>query len=157
MTGVKKKGKELSCGRTKRSEPRHSKKDLRVFRKQKVSKGYRSIRRSRYEIRPGDRVLTSDGKVMTVNGTQNRGRTLSLDTVKTVKLKDLAPASGKDKKPKAIAVGQRLALKGRKEKHKVLAVNEAAQEAVMHWYKGVPYNSVTPLSGTYGGWEDVKA
>jgi len=44
--GKVKKGQELSCGRTKRCEPRHSEKDLRSFRGHKVSRGRRVVRKN---------------------------------------------------------------------------------------------------------------
>ena len=54
-----KKGQELSCGRTKRKEPRHSEKDLRPFRGTRYKRGGWFVKR--YDIRPGT-VLLYQGK-----------------------------------------------------------------------------------------------
>lgn len=50
--GTKKSGSDLSCGRTNRSESRHSGKNLRQYRQKKVSKGRVTIRRKRYPRQP---------------------------------------------------------------------------------------------------------
>ena len=70
--GKVKSGQELSCGRTKRCEPRHSKKDLRTYRGHKVRKGRVSIRKQHYAIRPGTAVLYG-GRKMTVKSVFNKG------------------------------------------------------------------------------------
>jgi len=155
--GSIKSGKELSSGRTKRKEPRHGTKDLRRFRLRQLTKGCKAVRRKRYEIRPGDLVRAADGRVCTVNGTQNRGATLQLRTTKTVLLTALVPKTGKDKELLPVETGQKLALKGRKEKHEVLSVDLASGKAVMRWYMGVKPENVTRLTGTYGGWTVVPA
>ena len=69
--GKVKKGQELSCGRTKRKEPRHSKKDLRPFRGHKVKKGRVSVRAQRTQLKPGSIVLY-EGERLIVHGTHTR-------------------------------------------------------------------------------------
>ena len=89
--GKKKKGAELSCGRTDRSEPRNGKKNLRLYRGQKVSAGRRTVRKKRYPIRPGDVVLYN-GKKRIVKGVQHYGEYISLKTGcknESVKTKDV--------------------------------------------------------------------
>ena len=68
----KKSGSQLSSGRTNRREPRNSYKNERVYRGERISKGRRSIRRRRYELRPGDIVLFNHNKHRVV-GVQNNG------------------------------------------------------------------------------------
>ena len=60
--GETRKGAELSCGRTNRSESRHLENNLRIYRGQKISKGRRAIRKQHYAVRPGDAVVTESGK-----------------------------------------------------------------------------------------------
>ena len=69
--GKVKKGQELSCGRTKRKKPRHSKKDLRPFRGHKVKKGRVSVRAQRTQLKPGSIVLY-EGERLIVHGTHTR-------------------------------------------------------------------------------------
>ena len=84
--GKVKKGRELSCGRTNRKEPRHSEKDLRVFRGHKVKKGRVSVRKKRYAIRPGT-VVRYDGKKVSVKGIHCGGTRAVLEDGKSVSLK----------------------------------------------------------------------
>lgn len=79
-------GKELSSRRTKRCEPRHSEKDLRVFRGHKVKKGRVSVRKKRYAIRPGT-VVRYDGKKVSVKGVHCNGTRTVLENGKSVSLK----------------------------------------------------------------------
>lgn len=79
-------GKELSSERTKRCEPRHSEKDLRVFRGHKVKKGCVSVRKKRYAIRPGT-VVRYDGKKVSVKGVHCNGTRTVLENGKSVSLK----------------------------------------------------------------------
>lgn len=79
-------GKELSSGRTKRCEPRHSEKDLRVFRGHKVKKGRISVRKKRYAIRPGT-IVRYDGKRVSVKGVHCNGTRTVLENGKSVSLK----------------------------------------------------------------------
>ena len=147
-----KKGKELSSGRTKRKEPRHGANDQRQFRKLKVSKGVRCIRKKRYEIQSGDTVLY-DGKTYIVNGMQNKGTTVSLNATKTVSLNDIQPKYTKDKKSSLpIEVGQKLNLKGKKTKRKILSIDSEYDTAIMEWPIGVKLTDVKPLTHAYGGW-----
>ena len=69
--GEEKSGQVLSCGRTKRKEPRHSEKDLRPFRGHKVKKGRISVRRQRTQLKPGSIVLY-EGERLIVHGTHTR-------------------------------------------------------------------------------------
>ena len=86
--GKTRKGAELSCGRTNRSESRHSKKNLRIYREQKVSKGRRVIRKSHYALRPGDTVVV-DGEKHAVKGVHCNGARILLDSGKSVPIKKL--------------------------------------------------------------------
>ena len=70
--GEIKTGKELSCNRTKRNIPRNNEENLRIFRGQKVKKGYFSIRKTRYEFQPNDMVLFNNRKYKVV-GTHCNG------------------------------------------------------------------------------------
>ena len=75
--GSKKSGGQLSCGRTNRSESRHTDKDERMFRAYKVSKGRRSIRTQRHKIQAGDIVLFK-GKRYRCHGTMSGGKSILL-------------------------------------------------------------------------------
>ena len=81
--GKVKPGQELSCGRTRRSESRHSEKDLRMYRGRKVRKGRVSIRKQRYSIQPGT-LLVYQGRKMTARGVHCCGTRVMLDTGKSV-------------------------------------------------------------------------
>lgn len=70
--GQIKPGASLSCGRTNRRESRNSSKNERIYRGEYKSKGRRSIRRRRYELRPGDIVLYNNHQ-FTVSGIHNNG------------------------------------------------------------------------------------
>ena len=87
--GKAKSGTELSCGRTDRSESRHSEKDLRIYRGKQVSKGKRLIRQQRYPIQPGTVVLYKRKKHITA-GTHCHGTRFLIDgnsvAVKKVKV-----------------------------------------------------------------------
>ncbi len=65
--GKKKPGAVLSCGRTKRSEPRNGKNNLRKFRGRKVSKGTVGRRYRKFEAGPGD-LYEYQGVVYEVKG-----------------------------------------------------------------------------------------
>lgn len=73
-----KSGAQLSCGRTNRRESRCSSKNERIYRGKRISKGRRSIRRRRYELRPGDIVLFNNNKHR-VFGVQNNGAYTKLE------------------------------------------------------------------------------
>ena len=64
--GSKKSGKDLGCNRTNRREARNSEKNLRMLHGEKISKGQRRIRRNRYVIQTGDKILAK-GKVYSSN------------------------------------------------------------------------------------------
>ena len=87
----KKTGSELSCGRTNRREPRNSIKNERIYRGTKITKGHRSIRRRRYELRPGDIVLLNNQKHRVIS-VQNHGDYTKLKGLtKVVRTSLLAP------------------------------------------------------------------
>ena len=70
--GKEKTGKDLSCGRTKRKESRHSEKNERIYRGRKCRNGSNHIRRQDCEIHAGDKVLF-DGKIRVVKGSHRKG------------------------------------------------------------------------------------
>ena len=87
--GKKKPGKELSSGRTRRSRELNYTK-LRQFRKTKIKKGWVSIRRNHYQLRPHDVVLnTKTNKIETVTGVQNSGTVIKFQTGKTCSIKNV--------------------------------------------------------------------
>ena len=87
----KKSGAELSCGRTNRSEPRKSTKNERIYRGTKITKGRRSIRRKRYELRPGDLVVYN-GNRFEVSGVHNNGtRAILKQNGKSVVINQIKP------------------------------------------------------------------
>ncbi|MDF4200649.1 RNA-guided endonuclease IscB [Bacillus subtilis] len=72
--GKQKAGKELSSGRTRRSQELNYD-NLRQFRKEKVKKGRVSIRRGHYQLRPHDVVLnTRTNRIERVKGVNSRGK-----------------------------------------------------------------------------------
>ena len=86
--GETRKGAELSCGRTCRSELRHSEKNLRIYRDRKVSKGRRVIRRSHYALRPGDTVVIN-GEKHKAKGVHCGGAYVLLYSGKSVPIKKI--------------------------------------------------------------------
>ena len=70
--GSKKKGSQLSCGRTRRNIPRNNPQNERMYRGKKLSGGRRSVRRKHYSLRSGD-VVKFGGKQYVVKGMQNNG------------------------------------------------------------------------------------
>ncbi|MCM1234509.1 MAG: RNA-guided endonuclease IscB [Ruminococcus flavefaciens] len=86
--GEKRSGSELGCQRANRREPRVSDKGQRIYHGAKVSKGRRVIRKKRYDIRPGDRIVFQ-GRWVTAKGMQNKGTRVVLDTGKSVSVKDI--------------------------------------------------------------------
>ena len=75
--GKKKKAAELSCNRTKRNVPRNNPKNERPFRGEKISAGYRSIRKKRHPYKSGDRIRYK-GKIYVCGGQQNNGKSVVL-------------------------------------------------------------------------------
>lgn len=71
--GKKKAGKELGCNRTNRRESRSSEKNLRIFHGEKVSKGRRRIRRARYAIQAGDKILAKGRVYSSCHGCMSGG------------------------------------------------------------------------------------
>lgn len=80
--GKKKSGQELFSGRSKRNKNLNSE-NLHQYRKCKVSKGRRSIRRNRYSLRPGDIVLFENTKQQVI-GVQNYGTYIKLKNKQVV-------------------------------------------------------------------------
>lgn len=85
--GEEKEGKVLSCGRTKRSEPRNGPNNLRKYRGKKVRKGCVAKRTRRFDVFPHD-LYRYEGQVYEVKGSAAGYR-----TVKGKKISD----SSKDK------------------------------------------------------------
>ena len=81
--GSIKSGAQLSCNRTNRRETRNNPQNERVFRGEKLSPGRRSIRRRRYDLRPGDEVLYQ-GQRHNVIGVQNNGAYVKLSGLNKV-------------------------------------------------------------------------
>ena len=80
----KKSVKDLSCNRTNRKIPRNNSENLRIYRGQKVKAGHRSIRRQRYAIRPGDKLLYNNQHV-TAKGIHCNGKNVIIaETNKSV-------------------------------------------------------------------------
>lgn len=77
--GKKRKGAELCSGRVARNRELDTE-NLRKYRGEKLSKGRRSIRYTRYRLRPGDIVLYQGNKY-TVKGCQHYGQYVALDGV----------------------------------------------------------------------------
>ena len=77
--GEVKSGQQLSCGRTSRSDSRHTEKDLRMYRGHKVRKGRCSIRTKQYAVRPNDKVCIN-GKWYVTAGVQNNGTRCKVGT-----------------------------------------------------------------------------
>jgi hypothetical protein len=86
-TGLKVSGIELNNGRTTRNKNKNSE-NLRAYRGEKISKGRRSIRRQRYFYQPGD-LVRYQGQIVTVKGTQNKGKYVALKEIKKVPRVDL--------------------------------------------------------------------
>ena len=86
--GKKKSGAQLSCGRTNRSESRHTEKNERIWRGRKCSGGRVSVRRRHYLFQPGDTVCWESTSYI-VKGVHCNGTRVLLDTGKSVKQTDL--------------------------------------------------------------------
>ena len=72
--GKKKSGKTLSSQKTTRSRE-NLPENLRQYRKLKLKKGHRAIRKQRYPFQPGDLVIL-EGKILMVKGTMSNGRSV---------------------------------------------------------------------------------
>lgn len=79
--GKVKSGKELSSQKRTRSRE-NLPENLRQYRKLKLKKGRRAIRRQRYFYQPGD-LVKLDGKLLTVKGTMSNGKSVLLSNKKT--------------------------------------------------------------------------
>ena len=86
--GKKKSGAQLSCGRTNRSENRHTEKNERIWRGRKCSGGHVSVRKRHYLFQPGDTVCWKSDRYI-VKGAHCNGTRVLLDTGKSVKQTDL--------------------------------------------------------------------
>jgi hypothetical protein len=76
-TGKRAKGAQIGCNRTKRRESRTGSKNERIYRGKCLSKGRRSIRRKRYPIQSGDRIIF-ENKKYTSGGCQHYGEYVTL-------------------------------------------------------------------------------
>ena len=81
-TGEKVSASELSCGRTTRNKNLNGE-NLKIYRGEKLSKGQRRIRKSRYPYQPGD-LVKYENSIYTVKGTQNGGKYVALKKIKKV-------------------------------------------------------------------------
>ena len=154
--GSEKTGKKLSCGRTNRRELRNGEKNLRIFRKKIIRKGYRAVRRQRYEIQSGELVLyKKDKKVYRCKGTQNNGMNIQLKSTKRLPLAEIEPILDKNGNLIAIQAGQKRRKKGQKTSHLVYAVDSSKQEAILDWPFAVKPEAVTTIKKEYGGWKKV--
>lgn len=81
-SGEKVSASELSCGRTTRNKNLNGE-NLKIYRGQKVSKGQRRIRKTRYPYQPGD-LVKYNNQIYTVRGTQNGGKYVALREIKKV-------------------------------------------------------------------------
>ena len=79
-TGKKVSGADLNCGRSTRNKNLNTE-NLRKYRGAKISKGQRRIRKQKYFYQPND-LVKYNGKVYTVKGTQNKGRSIALKEIK---------------------------------------------------------------------------
>ena len=79
-TGKKVSGADLNCGRSTRNKNLNTE-NLRKYRGAKISKGQRRIRKKKYFYQPND-LIKYNGKVYTVKGTQNKGRSIALKEIK---------------------------------------------------------------------------
>ena len=79
-TGKKVSGADLNCGRSTRNKNLNTE-NLRKYRGAKISKGQRRIRKKKYFYQPND-LVKYNGKVYTVKGTQNKGRSIALKEIK---------------------------------------------------------------------------
>ena len=85
--GKKKSGKELFCGRTTRNK-NYSTENLHQYRKQKVRKGRRSIRKQHYTYQPND-IVWKDNKKYRIRGTHCKGASVVLNNKKSVSIKKI--------------------------------------------------------------------
>ena len=79
-TGEKVSGADLNCGRSTRNKNLNTE-NLRKYRGAKISKGQRRIRKQKYFYQPND-LVKYNGKVYTVKGTHNKGRSIALKEIK---------------------------------------------------------------------------
>ena len=88
--GTKVSASELSSGRTTRNKNLNSE-NLKIYRERKVSKGKRTIRKSRYFYQPND-LVKFNNQIYTIKGTHNNGtRAILKETGKSIKVGDLVP------------------------------------------------------------------
>lgn len=88
--GEKVSASELSCGRTTRNKNLNTE-NLKIYRGRKVSKGKRTIRKSRYFYQPND-LVKFNNQIYTIKGTHNNGtRAILKETGKSIKVGDLIP------------------------------------------------------------------
>jgi len=81
-TSEKVSGKDLNSGRRTRNKNSNTE-NLHQYRGQKISNGRKSIRKVRHFYQPNDLVKYND-KIYSVKTTQNKGRSIKLNGVKTI-------------------------------------------------------------------------
>ncbi|MGV8146234.1 MAG: RNA-guided endonuclease IscB [Alkaliphilus sp.] len=86
-TGLKVSGIELNNGRSTRNKNKNPE-NLRACRGEKISKGRRSIRKQRYFYQSRD-LVRYQGQILTVKGTQNKGKYVALKEIRKVIRVDL--------------------------------------------------------------------
>lgn len=84
--GEKRSGQQLACGRTSRNHNLDTE-NLHRYRKQKVSKGKRTIRTNRYPIQPHD-IILYHGRRMEASGCHCKG-TRVMAAKKSLPVKDI--------------------------------------------------------------------
>ena len=94
--GKVKSGSELSCNRTNRKVPRSNLDNERICRGAKITKGRRSIRCRRYDIRPGETVICN-GKKRTVAGVNSGGKQVVLHSSRVIAVKNAGPVTNRKK------------------------------------------------------------
>lgn len=87
--GQKRSGQELYSGRMRRNLNLRGE-NLHKYRKERVSKGHRSIRRRRYPLRPGD-TIRFENHLFKVKGVQHNGEWVALASGKSVPCRKVIP------------------------------------------------------------------
>ena len=87
--GQKRSGQELYSGRMRRNLDLRGE-NLHKYRKERVSKGHRSIRRRRYPLRPGD-TIRFENHLFKVKGVQHNGEWVALASGKSAPFRKVIP------------------------------------------------------------------
>lgn len=145
--GKKKKGSQLGCNRTNRREPRISDKNDRIYRGRKISGGCRLVRKKRYFWQPG-MVAICKGKQYRVNGTNNKGKTVLLEDLRMIPLKEAKAAAGE----KGLKEGRKILFQG--GKRKVASVRQESGTAVLIFLISAKPEDLKPCK-LKNGWEVI--